>query len=412
MTTIPAINHKDSTISPTTSPTSPTSVFESDLPIFATSYPSSTSLNDTKLTNNSIDSSDFKQQTQKSILNTLKFESEAVSNLYNQYQNDEFSINQLNKSLEIMYNCHQFKKGKIILTGIGKSFKLALKLEATLNSLSIHSSVLHPSEALHGDLGMIHNNDILIFISSSGNSDELINILQHIPDHIPILLLTNKSKSILSQNKRISSLIFADLSTTHNELSIHGIPAPTVSYTISLILADSLVLSLSEILESDLTKRKHKFSKKHPGGSIGSSLSMEFSKFKPFNKKEEVDEQQKNYSISSNSTSYDSLSLKKFSTREEDNLSSLELKFNHKSSPTSKKIKIINHEEILNLKEIELLKYILFFDLIKIDDLTIDIESVKLLYKKICCFDDDTKKEETSCENWSKFKWVLLRSFK
>ncbi|KAI5965953.1 uncharacterized protein KGF55_001317 [Candida pseudojiufengensis] len=476
MTTLASNLHKNSTstISPPTSPTSPKSVFDSDIqPNFSNSYSSTTSLDNDTITIKNLQSQSqsqsqyTKQQISKSIVNTLKFENEAVYNLYNQYQTDEFSINQLNKSMEIMYNCN-LKKGKIILTGIGKSFKLALKLEATLNSLSISSSVLHPSEALHGDLGMIQDSDILIFISSSGNSDELINILQHIDEKITILLLTNKKKSILASNKRISSLIFANLSTNINELKIHGIPAPTVSYTISLILADSLILSLSEIIETDLIKRKHKFSKKHPGGSIGSSLSMEFSKMNFKDQSEnsqsqsQVENSQKSQSLSSNSNSSDSLSLSNFqlSNEEEDddNLSSYELnlKFPHlnhghnhnqvshnhnqnhfnshqinqinnnqrnlTSSNSNIKIKILNYEEILNLKEINLLKYLILYDQLKIDDLKIDTLVVKNLYKKFCLEKENEteianeseseKESKIKIENWNKFKWILLRSFK
>ena len=80
-----------------------------------------------------------------------------------------------------MYNTIVANNGKIVITGVGKSYKLGLKLVATLNSLSIQSSSLHPTEALHGDLGLIdQNRDCLIMVTSSGNTPELIQLLPHL----------------------------------------------------------------------------------------------------------------------------------------------------------------------------------------------------------------------------------------
>ena len=106
-----------------------------------------------------------------SVQSTLKYETDAVTNLFNQYQQDEFAINNIIQSITIMYNTIVANNGKIVITGVGKSYKLGLKLVATLNSLSIQSSSLHPTEALHGDLGLIdQNRDCLIMVTSSGNT--------------------------------------------------------------------------------------------------------------------------------------------------------------------------------------------------------------------------------------------------
>ncbi|EDK46431.1 hypothetical protein LELG_04612 [Lodderomyces elongisporus NRRL YB-4239] len=215
----------------------------------------------------------FVQSSLNSITNTLRLENEAVNNLYNQYQTDEFSITNLLDSIALMFKTYQ-RKGKIIICGIGKSHKLATKLTATLNSLSISSCNLHPSEALHGDLGMINESlDCLIMLTSSGNTPELLNLLPHLSTDLPIILLTCNKVSKLSKSGRIRSLIYAELLPMHNEEAIHGLPAPTVSTTLSLILADSVILALSELIENDLFKRRKLFGLKHPGGSIGLSLN-------------------------------------------------------------------------------------------------------------------------------------------
>ncbi|KAK6199364.1 Polysialic acid capsule expression protein [Scheffersomyces amazonensis] len=209
-----------------------------------------------------------------SVKSTLRYQSDAVNHLYLQYQTDKFSQTNLLTSLQILFKTNQINRGKIVISGIGKSFKIANKLVATLNSLSIHATELHPSEALHGDLGIIdESKDCLILLTASGNTSELIQLLPHLSPDLPIILLTCNRNSKLSNHPQINSLLYTELPNYLNEESIHGLPAPTVSTTLSLILADATILALSEMIEQDLLKRKRQFSMKHPGGSIGSALS-------------------------------------------------------------------------------------------------------------------------------------------
>lgn len=208
-----------------------------------------------------------------SVQKTLAFQREAVSIIAHQYETDEFSKNQLVQLLNTLYNTSIYHRGKIVLCGIGKSYKIAAKLVATLNSLAIQSSILHPLEALHGDLGMLREGDALIFVTASGNTPELLNLLPHISLNIPIVLLTCCRESKLSKSVQVKSILYAELPPHLKEDSIHGLPAPTVSATVTLALADATILALSELIEADLAKRKVSFSMNHPGGSIGASLS-------------------------------------------------------------------------------------------------------------------------------------------
>lgn len=207
-----------------------------------------------------------------SINKSLGGQSEAMSHLVDQYGSLGYSQINLLNSLEILFQSI-LRGGKVVISGIGKSFKISNKLVATLNSLSIQSAALHPSEGLHGDLGILRDNDALIFVTASGNTPELLQLLPHISPSIPIILLTCNKNSKLSNQHQIKSLLYAELPTHLNEESIHGIPAPTVSATLSMALADATILALSEMIEEDAAKRKKMFSIKHPGGSIGAQLS-------------------------------------------------------------------------------------------------------------------------------------------
>lgn len=200
----------------------------------------------------------------------LQNQTSAIHHLVNQYKHSTFSQNQLKKSLNIL-NTTLLKNGKIVISGIGKSHKIASKTVATMNSLGMHSALLHPSEALHGDLGILRkeNNDCLIFISSSGKSPELLQLLPHISMDVPIILLTNKKKSQLSLHPQIKSLLYAELPPQLTEEHIYGLTAPTISTTLCLTLADAVSIALAELYVADLSERKRIFGERHPGGAIG-----------------------------------------------------------------------------------------------------------------------------------------------
>lgn len=219
--------------------------------------------------------SEFQRITFSALLSvnaTLAHESEAVLHLSQQFQNDLYSQINLANSLKIFFETN-LKGGKIVCCGIGKSYKIATKVVATLKSLSINADILHPAEALHGDLGLLHERDCVLLFTASGNTLELIQLLPHFSQSIPVVLLTCNKVSRLSELSQIKSLLYAELPEHLKESTIHGLPAPTVSTTLSLVLADAVVLALSEMIESDELKRKKTFSMKHPGGSIGSDLS-------------------------------------------------------------------------------------------------------------------------------------------
>jgi len=154
-------------------------------------------------------------------------------------------------------------KGKLIITGVGKSGLVGAKMAATFASTGTSSFFLHPTEALHGDLGMIGKEDTLLAISSSGESEELTKILPHIKRfNIPLIGLTSDQHSSLG---RYSDVVL-DISVEKEACPL-GI-APTTSTTLTMALGDALAVVLME----KRGFKKEDFASFHPGGTLGKKL--------------------------------------------------------------------------------------------------------------------------------------------
>ena len=154
-------------------------------------------------------------------------------------------------------------KGKLIITGVGKSGLVGAKMAATFASTGTPSFFLHPTDALHGDLGMIGKNDILMAISSSGESEELTKILPHIKRFdIPLIGLTSQKNSSLGNYADV----FLDISVEKEACPLNT--APTTSTTLTMALGDALAIALME----ERGFKKEDFASFHPGGSLGKKL--------------------------------------------------------------------------------------------------------------------------------------------
>ena len=162
-------------------------------------------------------------------------------------------------AIEIILNT----KGKLIITGVGKSGLVGAKMAATFASTGTSSFFLHPTEALHGDLGMIGKNDILLAISSSGESEELTKILPHIKRfNIPLIGLSGNKDSSLGRYADV----FLDISVEKEACPL-GI-APTTSTTLTMALGDALAVALMK----HRGFKEQDFASFHPGGSLGKKL--------------------------------------------------------------------------------------------------------------------------------------------
>ncbi|MDP1813853.1 MAG: KpsF/GutQ family sugar-phosphate isomerase [Leadbetterella sp.] len=165
-------------------------------------------------------------------------------------------------------------KGKIVLTGIGKSAIIAQKISATLNSTGQKAVFMHATDAMHGDLGIIDKEDIIIFLSKSGNTPEikvLMPLLKRLGNKI-IALVSNVA-SYLAKNSDF--IINAHVDSEACPLNL----APTTSTTVALALGDALAICLLEV--RDFSKKD--FAKHHPGGSLGKKLYLRVSDIYPNN---------------------------------------------------------------------------------------------------------------------------------
>ncbi len=159
-------------------------------------------------------------------------------------------------------------KGRVIISGMGKSGLIARKIASTLTSTGTPSIFLHPTEAAHGDIGLISNDDVLLVISKSGESDELASLLN---TSIPIIAITSNSSSRLAQAAKNSNGIIL-LTTIQEEACPHGL-APTSSTTAQLVIGDALAIALLEARKFT----SDDFAKLHPGGALGRKLTMHVS---------------------------------------------------------------------------------------------------------------------------------------
>jgi len=153
--------------------------------------------------------------------------------------------------------------GKLIVTGVGKSGLVGAKIAATLASTGTSSFFLHPTEAMHGDLGMISSGDVVLAISYSGESAELIQILPHLKRfNIPLIAMANNIDSTLASY----SDVFLDISISKEACPLDT--APTSSTTLTMAIGDALAVCLMK----NANFSKSDFASFHPGGSLGKKL--------------------------------------------------------------------------------------------------------------------------------------------
>ena len=161
--------------------------------------------------------------------------------------------------------CQKLKNcpGKVVLIGMGKSGHIAKKISSTLASTGTPSFYLHPGEAGHGDLGMVSTDDIVIMISYSGESDEIISLLPGIKRmNIPIISMTGNAKSSIASSSDFHLDVSVDKEACPNNL------APTSSTTVALVMGDAIAVSL--ISANNFTAKD--FAMSHPSGSLGRRL--------------------------------------------------------------------------------------------------------------------------------------------
>ena len=215
-----------------------------------------------------------KSSIKKIAIETLNLEAKSIKK----------SIESINSEFEKIINIIHKNKGKLIITGIGKSGIIGMKIVATLNSTGTPSIFLHASDAMHGDIGIVQKKDIIMFISKSGNSSEIKNLIPIIKKRKnKIISLTSNLDSFLAKNSDFVIYTYIQKEACPNNL------APTTSTSVQLAMGDAIamsLLSLNKINSKD-------FAKLHPGGQIGKSLTMTLGELINKNEKPKVNHNDK-----------------------------------------------------------------------------------------------------------------------
>ena len=186
---------------------------------------------------------------------------EQIDSLYRLSESLGSNFSQVVKTI---YNC----KGRLIIIGLGKSGIIGKKISSTLNSTGTLSFFIHASDALHGDLGNINQGDIVLFISNSGNTEELKQLLPIIKQmRIKTITMTGNMNSYLAQNSDLLLNVSILKEACPNNL------APTTSTTMQLVTGDSLAVCLLKMKNFS----RADFAKWHPAGSLGKQLNLDVS---------------------------------------------------------------------------------------------------------------------------------------
>jgi arabinose-5-phosphate isomerase len=163
------------------------------------------------------------------------------------------------RAVDLLLAC----KGRVAVTGMGKSGLVARKISATLSSTGTPSFFLHPADAVHGDLGMLARGDAMLGVSYGGETDEIVALLEALRRlEMPLVMLTGKPKSTLGE----ASAVVLDVSVTEEACSLNL--APTASTTVAMAMGDALAVSLLERRGF----QPDDFAALHPGGRLGKKL--------------------------------------------------------------------------------------------------------------------------------------------
>jgi arabinose-5-phosphate isomerase len=183
-----------------------------------------------------------------------------LSSLEKRFSDRKFTDN-FQKAVDLLYKC----KGKVIVTGIGKSGIIAHKIASTFNSTGTYSAYLHTGDSLHGDLGIIRKDDIVLLISKSGGTTEVTKLLPVFREfNLKIILITSNINSPLA---KVSDIVID--AAISREACPHDL-TPTSSVLVSLALGDSLAMAL--LLKRGFTRED--FAVFHPGGILGKKLLL------------------------------------------------------------------------------------------------------------------------------------------
>ena len=186
----------------------------------------------------------------------------------------------IDENFEVIIDYISKIKGRVIITGIGKSAIIGMKISATLNSTGTPSIFLHGSDALHGDIGVATKNDVMICLSKSGSNTETVDLVKQIKKlGIKLIGITSDKDSFLANNADYSIVNKIEREACPNNL------APTTSTSMQLLIGDLIAICLMSIKEF----KSEDFALYHPSGSLGKKLTLKVSDILNFNSSPKVE---------------------------------------------------------------------------------------------------------------------------
>ena len=190
------------------------------------------------------------------VKNLLQLESNAIAKTA-----DRLDPGQVGQVVELLANC----EGKVVILGVGKSGIIAQKIAATMTSVGTAALYLHPSDALHGGLGIVQPKDVVMLLSNSGETDEIVVMLPYLQNRqVKIVAIVGNVKSTLA--RRADAVLDASVDQEACPLNL----APTTSTTVALAIGDALAMTLMKV--KGLTTDE--FANNHPAGRLGKRLTL------------------------------------------------------------------------------------------------------------------------------------------
>ncbi|HEX8494637.1 MAG TPA: KpsF/GutQ family sugar-phosphate isomerase [Pyrinomonadaceae bacterium] len=190
------------------------------------------------------------------VVDLLRMEAEAIA-----ATTDRLGREPVERAIELLLAC----RGKVVLVGVGKSGNIAEKIAATLTSTGTAAVYLHPSDALHGGLGIVNAEDVVVALSNSGETDEVVTMLPYLKNRqVPIIALVGNVRSTLAR----SAAVVLDASVDQEACPLNL--APTTSTTVALAIGDALAMTLMQV--KGLTPDD--FALNHPAGRLGKRLTL------------------------------------------------------------------------------------------------------------------------------------------
>ncbi len=193
------------------------------------------------------------------VIEVLKMEACALT-----ISAERLDSKQVERAIQLLANCG----GKVVVAGVGKSGLVARKIASTLTSTGTAAIYLHPADALHGDLGLVAPTDVVVALSNSGETDELIAMLPHLKHrNVPIIAIVGGTNSTLARNA--DAVLDASVEQEACPLNL----APTTSAIVALAIGDALAATLMEV--KGITSQD--FASNHPAGRLGKRLTLKVS---------------------------------------------------------------------------------------------------------------------------------------